>query len=292
MKIQPLEEEVAATNTQETSGEPQAAVKTSKAKAKAGSSEDVLTIHRKIDKVVEGKRKQKIYALTSANGVWFKLNQSNITVYDENTGKVRAIRYCVNEPSIFLDEQNKDSIREHIIFREGLIAVNVNRANLQDYLDAHPDNFKNGGSLFSEVNTDAKATASLDVEFLIHDAVGIVRDKSIEELLPVAIYLGVDIEQKNNEIKRELLLEAKNNPDAFIKLFDNPIVKARAVVVQAIDYNIIKVTRDSVSWSETNRPIVSVAAGQDAQDVITRFLLQDKGAAVYEDITAKLAMIS
>lgn len=283
MKIQPLEE------TQEAVEQTAPAKNT---RAKSVSTEETLTIRRKIDKAVEGKRKQKVYSLTQPNGIWFKLNQKNITFYDDELGKVRAIRYCINEPSIFLDEQSKESIREHIIFRDGVLAVNVNRANLQDYLDAHPDNVKNGGSVFAEVNTEAKATATLDTEFLLHDAIGLVRDKSIEELLPVAIFLNINIEQKNNEIKRELLMEAKANPDSFIKLFDNPVVKARAVVVQAVDYNIIRVTRDSVSWSETNRPIVSVAAGQDAQDVITRFLLQDKGAAVYEEITAKLARIS
>lgn len=286
MEIKPLEEEVVATETQKEQSKTSTRGKATKAQ------EDQIQIKRKIDKVDGSKRKLKVYSLTQPNGIWFKLNQHNITTYDEKLDKVRAIRYCPNEPSIFLDEQNKDSIREHIIFRNGTLAVNPQKANLQDYLEAHPDNTSNGGSLFSLIDTEQKATESLEKEWKLLDAVSIIRDSSIEKLLPVAIYLNINIEQKNSEIKRELLLEAKNNPEAFINLFDNPAVKARAIVVQAEEYGIIKITRDAVSWAETNRPIVSVAAGQDGQDVMTRFLLQDKGAAVYEDISNRLAKIS
>lgn len=291
MQIKPVEEEVVATELQESQEAAPAKGKRG-AKQAASQTEETLSIRRKIDKQSQAGRKQKVYTLTQPNGIWFKLNQHNVTVYDPEKDRVRAIRYCPNEPSIYLDEQNKDSIREHIIFRDGLIYVGANKANLQDYLDTHPDNTKNGGYVFGEVNTEQKAVDLLNNEFLLHDAVGLVRDKDITDLLPVAIFLNINIEQKNSEIKRELLMEAKANPERFIKLFDNPTVRARAVVVQAAEYGIIRVSNDSVSWAETGRPIVSVAAGQDPNDVMTRFLLQDRGAPVYEEITTRLSKLA
>jgi hypothetical protein len=266
-------------------------VTTAQKKTKPAASSEPR-IKRKIDSAVEGKRKQKIYTLLQKNGVWFKLNQNNVTVYDAETDQVRSIRYCPNEPSVYADKQAKESIREHIIFRDSLLAVEANRSNLQDYLDMHPGNTKNGGNLFQEVNTEVKADTELANEFLLHDAVGLVRDKSIDELLPVAMYLGINIEQKNSEIKRELLLTAKANPKAFIEMFDNPVVRVRSIVKQAIDYNILKTSTDAVMWADNSRMIVALPMGQDPEDVMSRFLLQDKGAAVYDDLVSRLAKIA
>ena len=48
------------------------------------------------------------------------LPQKGVTVYDpvqEDT--VREIRYCPNEPSIYVDEQSDNAIKESVAFREG-----------------------------------------------------------------------------------------------------------------------------------------------------------------------------
>jgi len=155
----------------------------------------------------------------------------------------------------------------------------------------HPDNKANGGSIFEIVDTAKSAETELESEFSMLEAVSMVRDKSIDELLPVAMYLGINTNQKNMEIKRELLKEAKANPKRFIEMFDNPVVRTKSVIMSAIDFQILKADADGLKWFDSNRLIVATPAGQDTLDISTRFCLSEKGALVYEEIQNQLDKI-
>jgi hypothetical protein len=224
-------------------------------------------------------------------GIWYKLKQNNITVFDNETGQVRQLRYAPNENSIWADEQSENIIREQIIFEAKNLVVPYTKPNLQKYLELHPDNKANGGSIFEIVDTAKSAETELESEFSMLEAVSMVRDKSIDELLPVAMYLGINTNQKNMEIKRELLKEAKANPKRFIEMFDNPVVRTKSVIMSAIDFQILKADADGLKWFDSNRLIVATPAGQDTLDISTRFCLSEKGALVYEEIQNQLDKI-
>ena len=217
-------------------------------------------------------RQEKIYSVIKGSGIWYKLTQGNITIYDNQSDKVREIR-------------------SHIVFREGLLIVPPSKSNLQDYLALHPHNKENGGSSFTIINKEAKATVELDKEFLLIDAVSIVRDKSIDELLPLCMYLNIDVNQRNNEIRRELLLEAKGNPKNFIELLDNPYVRSMSAIKQAVDYNILKSKEDGMYWMDSGRLIVTTPVGQDTVTVTTRFCMTEKGLSAYDEIVNRLQKI-
>ena len=233
-------------------------------------------------------RKQKIYQLVEGGGVWFKLSQKDITVYDSEKDTVRSIRYCSNEPSIYVDEQSQNGRRAQIVFVDKMLGVPASQPNLQDYLDKHPGNTKNGGNTFYEVNHEQKTDTLIQDEFLIHDAISLIREKSIDELIPVILYLGISLEQRNQEIRRELLIEAKSNPQAFIQLFDNPLVKMRASISLAASNGILKINQDGVFWTDSNRLILATPVGQDGVDMMTKFCLSEKGSLVHQEILKRL----
>lgn len=233
-------------------------------------------------------RRQKIYQLVSGGGIWFKLSQSDITIYDSEKDTVRAIRYCPNEPSIYVDEQSPNGRRAHIIFSDKMLGVPVSQPNLQDYLDKHPGNTKNGGGIFFEINYEKKTDTLLHDEFLIHDAVSLIREKSIDDLIPVILYLGISLDQRNQEIRRELLIEAKSNPKAFIEMFDNPLVKMRSSISLAASNGILKINQDGVFWTDSNRLILATPVGQDGVDMMTKFCLSEKGSLVHQEILKRL----
>jgi hypothetical protein len=156
-------------------------------------------------------RKGQIFSIPSGGGIIATI-KSEAIIYDPETNTNRQIRYCPNESSIFADEQSSLAVRRHVIFEGGLLYAPANQPNLLSFLELHPANRANGGGLFEEVNTENNAEVDINVEFLLHDAIGLIRSKSVDELIPVAIWLGIDTGQKNAEIKRELLLEAKANP--------------------------------------------------------------------------------
>jgi hypothetical protein len=232
-------------------------------------------------------RKTKIYSIPKGGGIIATI-KSEAIVYDPETNTNRQIRFCPSEPSIFSDEQSQFAVRKHVVFENGLLAVPADQPSLQKFLDYHPGNKANGGGLFEEVNTEHKAELDINEEFVLHDAIGLVRNKSIDELMPVAIYLCVDTNQKNAEIKRELLLEAKARPKRFIDLFDNPTVATRAIVKKAVDFQLLNAREDGMYWFDSNRLIIATPVGQDTISVTTQFCLTEKGGTVYETLKEEL----
>ena len=263
-----------------------------KAAPKAAPIKTVSSSSNKIKRnLVDDSKRDKIYSIGKGGGIWYKLKQNNITIFDEETGRVRQLRYSPNEMSVWADEQSENIIREQVVFINKNLLVQYTKPNLQKYLDLHPDNVANGGKVFHLVDTEKKATVELDKEFMALDAVAMVRDKSIDELLPVAMYLGIDTNQKNMEIKRELLREAKANASRFIQMFDNPVVKVKSTIMSAVDFQILRADNDGLKWYDSNRLIVATPTGQDTVDIATRFCLSEKGALVLEEIENQLSKI-
>ena len=259
---------------------------------KAAPVSTISSAPTKIKRVEKDPKKEnKVYTIGKGGGIWYKLRQTNITVFDEEKSEVRQLRYSPNENSVWTDEQSENIIREQIIFQAKNLVVPYSKPNLQKYLELHPDNRANGGSIFELVDNARSAETELETEFSVLEAVSMVRDKSVDELLPVAMYLGVNTSQKNMEIKRELLREAKANPSRFIQMFDNPMVKTKSVIMSAIDFQILRSDSDGLKWFDSGRLIVATPAGQNTIDIATRFCLSEKGALVFEEIQTQLDKI-
>ena len=153
-------------------------------------------------------------------------------------------------------------------------------------------NISNGGNLFQIEDKKIEAEQTLNREFLLNDAITLVRDKDIQELLPIAIYFGININTPVSEIRYNLLTTAKKNPQEFISSFNDPKVKTRSILQQAADYNIIKVKADGVYWLDSNGLIVSVPVGQKPMDVLVRFCLTERGSSVVDSLEQKLLRLS
>jgi len=234
----------------------------------------------------------KEFEIVKGGGIVFLLPQKGVTIYDEESDSVREIRYCPNEQSIFRDEQSDNARRESVAFREGRLFVAKEKPNLRKFIELHPLNQANGGSVFREVNKKKSAEAELQKEFLTTDAVALVRDTDIQELLPIAMYFNVGINSPVSEIRFNLLRIAKNKPQEFIESFDSPQVQARSIIAQAKDYQIINVKSNGVYWFDSNGLIVSVPVGQDPVDVMVRFCLTEKGSSVLSSLEERLERLA
>lgn len=257
------------------------------APAKAPAKKDIISYNFKED---EGPR-DVVYEIPKRAGIVYMINQTGVTVYDKDSDSVRQIRYCPNENSIFVDEQSPNAKKEAIVFRNGNLMVPKTKPNLKKFLEVHPGNFANGGSIFRIVDNRKNADDELKKEFEVFDSVALVRDKSIDELMPVAMYFNVNTERPANEIKFDLLRIAKNKPKDFIESFDNPSVKTRAIIHKASEYQIIKLRDSAVNWVDSGGMIVSVPVGQNAMDVMVRFCLTEKGSSVLSSIEEQLGKI-
>ena len=91
-----------------------------------------------------------------------------LTWLDEEKKENRALRYATNQSSIFQDEQDGQARLGHIVFIDGTIVVEKRKMTLQQFLEYHPDNVKNGGTLFYEMNHEAEAkkeVEAMDLDF-------------------------------------------------------------------------------------------------------------------------------
>ena len=226
----------------------------------------------------------KEYQILKGGGVVYMLPQKGVTVYDAEKDTVREIRYCPNEPSIYVDEQSENAVRQSVAFRNGRLFVPREKPNLRKFIEAHPQN----GSVFKEIDNRKNAEEELQKEFLLTDAVAKVRDTDINDLLPVAIYFGVNINTPVSEIRYNLLNIAKRRTEEFLESFDSPSVITRSTIQQAKEYQFINVKKDGVYWFDNNNLIVSVPVGQDPIDVMTRFCLTEKGASTLSSLEERL----
>ena len=267
----------------ETSPAPEAAPKKA-VKSKKSTIKRTLPNEEKLPKLYE--------TVNGRGGVYFKLRSSRLTIYDKETGQRRAIRYCPGEPSIYVDEQSDQAIREHVIFRNKMLFVKPDQPNLIEFLNKHPDNTANGGGSFQLIDKTVDVEKEIEDEFLVHDAISLIKARPIEELLPIAMSLKINTNQKDLQLKRALVLYAKKKPQTFIEMFDNPLVHARTSVMQAMDFQIISEKKGVIVWSDTGKLVVSVPVGQDAIDTMTRFCLTDKGSSVLNEINRQLEEIA
>ena len=239
------------------------------------------------------KRKETVlyhaeYEIPKNAGIVYMLPQKGITVYDSDLDTVREMRYCPNEPSIWADEQGDNARKETVAFREGKLFVAKDKPNLRKFMDLHPMNISNGGKVFKQVDKKQDAEKELKREFLLSEAVTMVRDKEVSELLPIALYFGIDINSPVSEIRYNLLNIAKKRTEEFIQSFDSPQVQVRSSIQQAKDYQILNLKADGCYWFDSNKLIVSVPVGMDAMDVMVRFCLTEKGSPVLSTIEDRL----
>ncbi len=233
-----------------------------------------------------------MWEIPKGGGIAFMIQQRGITVFDKEKDAIRQMRYCPNENSIWVDEQSDNAKKEAVIFRNGKLMVPKEKPNLRKFLENHPQNMANGGGTFKIVNETKKAEDELAKEFSQVEAIAAVRDKDIQELLPVAIYYGLNIDRSTSDIRYDLLKIAKKKPTEFIKAFDSPQVVARSVIRQAADYQIIDLRQDGAYWFDSNGLIVSTPVGQKSIDVLTRFCLTEKGSSVLGSLEERLERLA
>lgn len=240
----------------------------------------------------DASKEPKLYEIVGPSGIYYKLRSSKVLHFDNEKNSVRELRYCSTEPSVFADEQSERAVRNHVVFRDGRLLVRVDQPNLLQYLELHPDNQANGGNVFRLVNEEVNHEEVIENEFLIHDAITLIKSRPIDELLPLAMALNIDVNQSPLAVKRALVTQAKSNPKKFLETNNNPLVEARSSVQQALDFQIVSNKGGAVVWTDTNKMVVSVPAGMDAIEVLTRFVMTDQGASVLDEIDRQLAEIA
>ena len=209
--------------------------------------------------------------------------------YDEEQRMQRELRYATNQNSPFADEQKGESTLGHIMFKDGVLFVKKEQQNLQKLLSLyHP--LRN--NKYYEHNAVAIAEYELDDLEIQIDAMMAARSMEVdaaEAILRVEIGSKVS-EMTSKEIKRDLLLFAKRNPDLFIELANDDNVQLRNVAVKAIEAGIIRLSQDqrSFHWGTNDRKLMNVPFDENPYSAMAAWFKTDEGVEVYRSIEKNL----
>jgi hypothetical protein len=199
--------------------------------------------------------------------------------FDEDKGINRPLRYAVNQKTPFEDEQDGNAIVEPIIFEDGFLHVAKQNQILQQFLHLHPMY----GKLFSEINEEKDA--SKDVEFLNMEVDALIeaRKLSLEQLESIAsVIFGTDVSKTSTaEIKRDVLIYAREYPEDFLSIVSDPMIRLQANVKKFFDAGLLTFRKNQQEvWFNTpsnKKRMLVVPFGEDALFVVANYLQSDEG---------------
>ena len=209
--------------------------------------------------------------------------------FDEKTGKQREIRYATNQDSPLVDEQKGECTMGHIRFLDGTLKVSKELQNLQKLLSLyHPLK----GKLYEEFSAKEEAVDQLEILDLQIDALNAARNIDIDQAEAI---LRVEIGSKVNsmsskELKRDLLLFARSNPQLFISLANDDNVQLRNISIRASEAGIIVLSSDqrTFTWGSNGRKLMNVPFDENPYSAFAAFLKTDEGVEIYKSIDKKL----
>ncbi len=209
--------------------------------------------------------------------------------FDKEAGKQREIRYATNQDSPLVDEQKGEVTLGHIRFFDGTLNVSREKQNLQKLLSLyHPLK----GRVYQEFSAVAKAEDELDILDLQIDALNAARNMDIDFAEAIMrVELGSKVSKMSSkELKRDLLLFARNNPRTFISLANDDNVQLRNFAIRAAEAGIIRLSGDqrTFTWGSNDRKLMNVPFDENPYSAFAAFLKTDEGVEIYKSIDKKL----
>tara|TARA_R110000737_G_scaffold43019_1_gene63540 strand:- start:1289 stop:2059 length:771 start_codon:yes stop_codon:yes gene_type:complete len=209
--------------------------------------------------------------------------------FDPDTGSQKELRYATNQSSPFVADQKGESTLQHIIFKDGVLMVPKEQQSLQKLLSLYHPSL---GKRYLERDEVKDATDDIDYIEMEFQALSLARELDIdhaEAILRVEIGSKVS-NMSSKELKRDLLVYAKNNPFAFLQLANDDNVQLRNFAVKATENAIITLSQDqrTFSWASNGKKLMKVPFEENPYSAFAAFLKTDEGVEVYKSIDKKL----
>jgi len=202
----------------------------------------------------------------------------------------RSLRYASNQVSLFEDEQTGDVTLPAVIFKDGKLVVAKENVLLQQFLSIyHPDL----GKVYSEFDANKEAEADVKTVEEELDAMNIAKDLPIEDLEAIArvVLQGRVSDMASNEIRRDMLIYARQNPNEFIQLTKDENINLRNVAVRAVEMGILFIKDDqrTVCWNDSKKEkIITVPYGENVYSALAVYFKTDEGLDTLQAINNKL----
>ena len=233
--------------------------------------------------------KDRVYILRkNLSPLTYTIKSRDIYYFDEEKGFERELKYTENQITPFVDEFKGDARLAHITFDDGVLKVPKEKQTLQRFMELSPDN----GKVYEEFDTVQIAVDELQDLELEVEALTAARGLDIEIAEAVMrVELGSEVSSMSSkELKRDLLLFAKNNPSLFLELVSDDNVQLRNFGIKATESNIIKLSDDqrNFTWASNGRKVMTVPFDEHPYSALAAFFKTDEGMEIYSNIEKRL----
>jgi len=217
------------------------------------------------------------------------IKTAGIYYFDNEKGYERELKYCQNQKSSFVDEMKGDQRLEHIVFRSGNLYVPKEKTTLQKLLSLyHPHE----GKIYKEFKPAEKAADEIEVLNMEVDALIAARNVDIdmaEAIMRVEKGSSVS-ELSSKELKRDLLVFARNNPKLFLELADDDNVMLRNFGIKAVEAGILRLSSDQRNfiWGSNGRKVMIVPFDEHPYTALAHWFKTDEGMEIYSNIEKRL----
>jgi hypothetical protein len=217
------------------------------------------------------------------------IKAANIYWFDKEAGYERELKYCSNQKTSFVDEMQGDQRLEHIVFRAGSLFVPKEKTVLQKLLSLYHPHAK---SLFYEFKPEVNASNEVDWLEMEIKALNAAQSMDIdmaEAVMRVEIGSRVS-DMSSKELKRDLLLYAKRNPQLFLELANDENVVLRNFGIKATEMGILKLSSDqrTFTWGSNDRKLMNVPFDEHPYSALAAWFKTDEGMEIYSNIEKRL----
>ena len=94
----------------------------------------------------------------------------------------------------------------------------------------------------------------------------------------------------SKEIRRDILLMAKNNPRLFLDLAGDENVELRNFGIKAVEARVLTLSPDqrNFTWSSTKRKVMTVPFDEHPYSALAAFFKTDEGLEIYKNKEKRL----
>jgi len=248
-------------------------------KTKTPDSEDGWEIKNRTY-FIKGKARKSLSRSIKSSGIYY---------FDEEKGYERELKYCQNQKTPFVDEMKGDQRLEHIIFRSGSLFVPKEKTTLQKLLSLyhpHKDN------IYEEYKPEYLAEEEIDVLEMQVEALVAARNVDIDMAEAIMrVEVGSKVSNlSSKELRRDLLVFAKNNPRLFLELADDENVMLRNFGIRAVENGILRLSSDQRNflWGSNGRKVMTIPFDEHPYTALAHWFKTDEGMEIYTNIEKRL----
>ena len=209
--------------------------------------------------------------------------------FDRETGEQKELRYATNQTSVFVSDQKGECTLGHITFKNGTLTVSAEQQALQKLLSMfHP--MRN----VQYYEFDKVIVAEDELDHLEEQLEAMNAAKSMDIDQAEAI-LRVEVGSKvsnmtSKEIKKDLMLFAKRNPNLFLNLANDENIQLRNFAIKATEAGIIKLSQDQrdFKWGSNGKKLMTVPFDENPYSAMAAYFKTDEGVEIYRSIEKKL----